>query len=95
MAGERGRAVVEGVRGTVTDAARDVRAYLSSPDGRRMRDLVAKGLIVSAPVVAQLPWMRVSRLGRLVGMAGGTAVIVKVAELIRDWEPYPDLVEER
>ena len=81
------------IRDAMVDQARDVKAYLASPDGRRLRDLVAKGIIVSAPMVARLPWMRVSRLGRFVGMAGGAALIVKLAEVVRDWEPYPDLFE--
>lgn len=67
----------------------DVRAFLASPEGQRLRNIVATGLIVAAPFVSRLPMFRASRLGRLVGFAGGAAVIVKVANLIRDWEPQP------
>jgi len=67
----------------------DVRAFLASSEGQRLRNMVATGLIVAAPFVSRLPMFRASRLGRLVGFAGGAAVIVKVANLIRDWEPQP------
>jgi hypothetical protein len=67
----------------------DILAYLASPEGQRLRRIVAAGLIASAPFVSRLPVFRASRLGRLVGLAGGTAVIVKVAGVIRDWEPRP------
>jgi hypothetical protein len=67
----------------------DARAFLASPEGQRLRRIVAAGLIASAPFVSRLPVFRASRLGRLVGLAGGAAVIVKVAGVIRDWEPRP------
>jgi hypothetical protein len=51
--------------------------------------MVATGLIAAAPFVSRLPVFRASRLGRLVGLTGGAALIVKVAHLIRDWEPRP------
>ena len=60
--------------------------FLDSPTGRRLRHTVATGLIVAARVIAQMPAMRASRIGRLVGAAGGAALIVRVAEAIRDWE---------
>jgi len=50
---------------------------------------VAAGLIASAPFVSRLPAFGAKRLGRLIGFAGGAAIIVKVADLIRDWEPRP------
>jgi hypothetical protein len=67
----------------------DARAFLASPEGERLRRIVATGLIVAAPFVSRLPVFRASRLGRLVGLAGGAAVIVKLANMIRDWEPRP------
>lgn len=67
----------------------DVRVYLASPEGQRLRRIVAAGLIASSPFVSRLPVFRASRLGRVVGLAGGAALIVKVANLIRDWEPRP------
>jgi hypothetical protein len=67
----------------------ETRAFLGSPEGQRLRRTIATGLIVAAPLVTRLPVFRASRLGRLVGLAGGAAVIVKIADLIRDWEPLP------
>jgi hypothetical protein len=78
---------VDELRRVVLETVGDIRAFLASPEGRRLRSRVASGLVIAAPALARLPWMRASRLGRLVGMAGGAALIVKLAELIRDWEP--------
>jgi hypothetical protein len=71
------------------DVLEGVRAYLASPEGQRVRAGVAAGLIVAAPFVSRLPVFRATPLGRLIGFAGGAALIVKVADLIRDWEPRP------
>jgi hypothetical protein len=67
----------------------EVRAFLASPEGQRFRAAVATGLIAAAPIIARLPVFQASRLGRLIGLAGGAALIVKVAHMIRDWEPRP------
>jgi hypothetical protein len=67
----------------------DVRAYLASPEGQRVRATVATGLIAAAPFVFRLPVFRATPLGRLIGFAGGAALMIKAAELIRDWEPRP------
>jgi hypothetical protein len=88
---ERARGTsVDELRRAAVEAVGDIRAYLASPEGQRLRSRVASGLVIAAPVLARLPLMRASRLGRLVGMAGGAAIIVKLAELIRDWEPEPE-----
>lgn len=81
---------LEEMRDTVLETVEDVRAYLASPEGQRLRNTVAAALVAAAPFVSRMPFMRMSRLGRLIGMAGGTAVIIKVAELIRDWEGKPE-----
>jgi hypothetical protein len=77
----------EGVRGRVADGVRDAQLFLHSPRARRARAVVAAGLIVAAPAIARHPYMRQTKLLRLIGVAGGAALIVKVAETIRDWEP--------
>jgi len=61
-------------------------AFLESPAGRRLRRGVAAGLIVSVPIVMRIPGLRRSPLGRLIEGAGGAVLVVKLAELIRDWE---------
>jgi hypothetical protein len=65
----------------------DLIRYLDSPAGRRLRRVVATGLIVSAPVVMRIPGLRKTPLGRVVELVGGATLVVKIAELIRDWEP--------
>jgi hypothetical protein len=83
MSGE----LVEEIGDAISDAARVVREYLASPRGRRMRARVATGLILSAPLIARFPVVKASRVGRVLGVAGGAALLVKLAELIRDWDP--------
>jgi hypothetical protein len=78
---------IEEVRRQVAEAAEAVVAYLDSPEGRRMRSKVASGLIFAAPVIARLPVVRRTPLGRAVSLLGGAALIIKAAEMIRDWEP--------
>lgn len=80
------RATLRGLWKLTDEAVEAVMEFLDSPDGRRLRRGVAAGLFVAAPLITRLPVFRASRLGRLVGLAGGTALIVKAAEFIRDWE---------
>ena len=73
-------------------------AFLDSPTGRRLRKRLATGLILSVPFVMRLPWLRRSPIGKLIELGGGAAIVVKVAELIRDWERghdglQPDVID--
>ena len=61
-------------------------AFLDSPTGRRLRRYLATALIISVPLVMRIPGLRRSPIGRLIEVGGGAVVIVKIAELIRDWE---------
>jgi hypothetical protein len=81
------RPSVEEVRKQVTEAAETVVEYLDSPEGRRLRSKVASGLIFAAPLLSRLPVVRRTPLGRALSLLGGAALIVKAAEMIRDWEP--------
>jgi hypothetical protein len=65
-------------------------AFLDSPSGRRLRKRLATGLILSVPLVLRLPWLRRSPIGKLIELGGGAALVVKIAELIRDWEKTKD-----
>jgi hypothetical protein len=60
--------------------------FLDSPTGRRFRTFVATGLILSVPMIMRIPGLRRSPIGRMIEVAGGAAIVVKLAELIRDWE---------
>jgi hypothetical protein len=66
----------------------EVEAWLATPTGRRVRALAAQLLIVSAPMMLRHPFFR-TPAGRLVQIAGGAALLVRLAEAIRDWEPEP------
>jgi hypothetical protein len=65
-------------------------AFLDSPSGRRLRKHLATGLILSVPLVMRLPWLRRTPIGKLIELGGGAALVVKAAELIRDWERTQD-----
>jgi hypothetical protein len=69
----------------------DLLSFLDSPSGQRLRRHVATGLIVSVPLVMRLPGLKRSPIGRLIEFGGGTVLLVKVAELIRDWERNGDV----
>lgn len=60
--------------------------FLDSSAGRRLRRYLAAGLIVSVPLVMRMPWLRRSPIGKLIELGGGAALLVKFAEMIRDWE---------
>ncbi len=72
--------------GRVGATADDVLAFLDSPPGRRLRKIVATGLMVSVPIVMRIPGLKRSPVGRAVELVGGATLVVKLAELIRDWE---------
>jgi hypothetical protein len=64
----------------------DVLRYLDSPAGRRLRRVLAGAVIISIPLLARIPAFRRSPIGRAVELVGGAALLVKLAEAIRDWE---------
>jgi hypothetical protein len=67
-------------------SAEEVLEFLDSPAGRRLRRILATGLIVSVPLVLRIPGLRATPIGRLLTVTGGATVVVKLAEAIRDWE---------
>jgi len=77
----------EDVRRIARTGFRETQRLLQTPQARRARIVVATGLIAAAPVIAKHPYVRKTRVFRIVGVAGGAALLVKVAEVIRDWEP--------
>jgi hypothetical protein len=71
-------------------------AFLDSPTGKRLRTHLATGLIVSVPLVMRIPWLRRTPIGKLIEVGGGAALVMKLAELIRDWErDHGDVPEPR
>jgi len=65
----------------------DVEDYLASERGAQVRRAIAIGLITGAPLIVKLPVVKNTPLGRLLVFAGGAALIVKLGETLRDWEP--------
>lgn len=74
------------IAGEVTGEAKK---FLASEQGRKIRHYAATGLILAAPMAASLPGIRKTRLAKLIEVGGGAALITRVAEVIRDWEPQP------
>jgi hypothetical protein len=66
----------------------EARAWLVSEQGRRYRSLVARALVLAAPAILRHPFFK-TPFGKVVELAGGAALLIKVADLIRDWEPLP------
>jgi hypothetical protein len=83
---ERLRGLAERIDANVEGLAN----FLDSPAGRRLRKRLATGLIISVPLVMRIPSLKRTGIGRLVELAGGTALLVELAELIRDWERSHD-----
>ncbi len=72
----------------------DLRRYLASPEGREVRRRVAQVAILGAPLLFRLKFIRAHPVGRLIGLVGGAALVVKLAEALRDWEPIEELAED-
>ena len=66
--------------------AQEVSRFLSSPAGRRMRGVLAAGIILVAPAIFRIPGLRRYPLIRALEFLGGAALIVRFAEALRDWE---------
>ena len=75
----------------VSKGVDEFRRYMASPEGRDLRKRVARALILGAPLIFRSKLFRTTPLGRVVGLLGGTAAVVKIAEALRDWEPAVDV----
>lgn len=65
----------------------EVQRFLATNTGRRLRRLLATGLVLTAPLLFRTPGLRRYPLLRLLEAVGGAALIVKLAEALRDWDP--------
>ncbi len=79
--------MVDELQARARRSAEEARAYLASPEGQQLRRRVAQVLIVAAPLLLRVGPFRRTRLGHMLGVVGGAAVVVKLAEALRDWEP--------
>lgn len=73
---------------------REFRAYLASPEGQQVRKRVAQVLIFGAPLLFRMKFFRRHPVGQVVATVGGAALVVKLAEALRDWEPIEELAED-
>lgn len=67
--------------------AEDVRRFLASDAGRRLRRAIGAGVILTAPLLFRIPGLRRHPFFRTIEIAGGVALVVKLAEALRAWEP--------
>jgi len=72
----------------------EFRRYMATPEGRELRRRVAQVAILAAPLLFRLKFVRTNPVGRLIGLVGGAALVVKLAEALRDWEPIEKLAED-
>ena len=75
--------------------ADQLRDWLATPQGKRFRQLFARAILVGSPLIFRMRFFRMTPFGRLIEFAGGAAVLIKLAEIIRDWEPdtFPKVVD--
>jgi hypothetical protein len=62
-------------------------AWLATPAGERFRKRAARVILVATPLLFRHRFFRSTWTGRIIELVGGGALLVKLAEAIRDWEP--------
>jgi hypothetical protein len=72
------RVLVQEIEDALARGADDARAWLASEQGRRYRAIAARALVLAAPAILRHPFFR-TPVGRLVEVAGGVALLAKVA----------------
>jgi hypothetical protein len=81
------RDTVDQLIASLDRAGRNAVLYLASPAGQRMRRRLAAGMLVGAPLLLRLPAVKRHPVVRLLDLLGGTAAVLELARLIREWEP--------
>ena len=69
------------------DGVERARTWLATPEGRRFRQNAARVLILATPLILRMRLVRATPLGRVIEVAGGAAILIKLAEALRDWDP--------
>jgi hypothetical protein len=69
----------------------EIRAYMASPEGQELRRRIAQVAIIAAPLLFRMRFFRASAIGRVLGLVGGAALLVKLAEALRDWDPVVEI----
>jgi hypothetical protein len=75
------------LRRRVEISAESIAAFLASDAGRLVRRVVAGTVLLTLPFVLRMPVVRRHPLLRWLELLGGAALVVKLAEALRDWEP--------
>ena len=86
--------LVDEVLASLDRGVTEFRRYMASPEGRALRRRIAQVAIIGAPLLFRLKFIRNHPVGRLLGVVGGAALVVKLAETLRDWEPIEEVAEE-
>jgi hypothetical protein len=86
--------LLDEVEAALDRGIREFRAYMASPEGKEVRRRAAQVLILGAPLLFRLKFIRRNPVGRVLGLVGGAALVVKLAEALRDWEPIEELAED-
>jgi hypothetical protein len=81
------RSLLSEVEHVLGDGVERAEEWLASPAGVRFRKNAARVLLVTSPLLFRHRFFRATWPGRLIELAGGAALLVKLAEAIRDWEP--------
>jgi hypothetical protein len=92
---DEGKKLFDEARVVLGSGADAMRVWLATPQGTRFRQLFARALILGSPFIFRIRLLKAHPLGRLIEFAGGAAVLIKLAEIIRDWEPdsFPKVVD--
>jgi hypothetical protein len=73
--------------GAIRISVPEIQRFLASDAGRRFRRVLATGAIVGVPILFRIPGLRRYPMIRWLELVGGAALVVKLAEALRDWEP--------
>jgi hypothetical protein len=87
MARRRRTPQVRRIGDRIEIAVTEVQRFLATDTGRTLRRGLAAGMVLTAPLLFKVPGLRRYPLLRLLETVGGAALIVKLAEALRDWDP--------
>ena len=63
--------------------------FLASPAGEQWRRRAAWVMVVALPLAFKIPVLRRHWALRFLELVGGAAILVKLGQAVRDWEPEP------
>ena len=74
---------------TIGRTRREALRFLATPAGERWRHRAAWVLVVALPLAFRIPVLGKHWALRFLELAGGAAILVKLGQAVRDWEPSP------